>query len=382
MRTGNYRKATLIYNGPLGDNIVFNEVGFRTRGNTTRTIPEDENGNFHRAHFKIRFNKTFELIENSEEYELRKERRFCKLRALNLKWNWNVDNSQTRELYSLDLLTRGGVFNAKTGSATLTVTIGEEKHYYGIYTIIEPVDKSFLTKRLGKDDNDGDLYKCVGSLSPFSDDNSIGVGDWKDNYFPAYDKKTNKDEDSHENFLSFIDSINILQGADFKKYIDGNFEVDRFLRYLAMNMLIGNDDDYMFGGNNYYLYFNDDKDGKIEFIPHDFDKGLGRQSDNTYQTDNFNILNLPQRNPLSYKIIQVEEYRNRYLNYIKDFIELDSNLFDADDYKRRYQKLFYLYSSYLDNDMNEGEIMNNDEVEVYIKKRLESVGEQLMEEGY
>ena len=52
-RTGNYRKVTFIYKGPAGDTTI-EEVGFRTKGNASRTIPQDDNGNFHRAHFKVR----------------------------------------------------------------------------------------------------------------------------------------------------------------------------------------------------------------------------------------------------------------------------------------------------------------------------------------
>ena len=168
-RTGNYRKVTFIYKGPAGDTTI-EEVGFRTKGNVSRVIPQDDDGNFHRSHFKVKFNKTFDQEKGTKEYEERRDRRFYRLRSLTLRWhmsgspsmnNVEEDVSQIRELYCYDLLRKAGVYTSKTGSARLTITIGGEKHYFGIYTIMEPMDKSFLTKRYGKDKNDGNLYKCL-----------------------------------------------------------------------------------------------------------------------------------------------------------------------------------------------------------------------------
>ena len=158
-RTGNYRKATFIYKGAAGDTTI-EEVGFRTKGNVSRVIPQDDNGDFHRTHFKVKFDKIFDLEEGTVEYEERKDRRFCTLATLNFRWHMSgsasegmavdEDISQIRELYCYDLLNRAGVYTSRTGSARLTITIAGEKHYFGIYTITEPVDKRFLTKKIWK----------------------------------------------------------------------------------------------------------------------------------------------------------------------------------------------------------------------------------------
>ncbi|MDY6861822.1 MAG: CotH kinase family protein, partial [Thermodesulfobacteriota bacterium] len=217
MRTGNYRKADLIYKGPAGDTII-EDVGFRTKGNVSRVIPQDDNGNFHRSHFKVKFDKTFDIQKGTDEYEERKERRFCELKSLNLRWHMSgspkmgmgidEDTSQIRELYCYDLLNKAGIYTSKTGSARLAINIDGEKHYFGIYTIMEPVDKLFLTKRFGTKKNDGNLYKCLlgdsgpASLEPtgdhvnffFREERIIGVEDWESHYRPTYDLKTNEDE--------------------------------------------------------------------------------------------------------------------------------------------------------------------------------------------
>jgi len=232
--TGNYRRATFIYRGPAGDAII-EEVGFRTKGHFNRPYPQDLQGQFHRSHFKIKFNKVFDQEEGTTEYEERSQRRFAKSRELELRMNtFNVatgdwDTSQMRELYAYDLMRRAGVNTSRTSSTRLTITIGGEKHYFGIYTLIEVVDKSFLTKRYGSNRNDGNLYKCLwtgygpASLEPFdkykdnpfvNSNGIIGVKDWRNHYRPTYDLKTNTDVPAHTVLLDFIHNLDALSGVD------------------------------------------------------------------------------------------------------------------------------------------------------------------------
>jgi len=398
--TGRYRKATFIYKGPAGDTTI-EEIGFRTKGHWTRPIPEDYSGNFHRAHFKVKFNKRFEQEEGTAEYEERRDRRFCRLRALVFRLNLqetNWDTSQIRELYCYDLVNRAGVYTSKTGSATLTITIDGTKHYFGVYTLIEPIDKSFLTKRYGTNGNNGNLYKCLwgdsgpASLQPVDEvripnpisqeSRIIGVKDWRTHYRPTYDLQTNEDQADHTELLSFIDNLNTLSGAELKDYLDANFEIDRFLRYQAMNMLIGRWDDYWAMGNNYCLYFNND--GKIEFIPSDYDMALGggyqlfdvasagiyEWGNRTKQFLSEAFPELPEswldayyddyHSPLVEKIFEIDEYRATYERYLQDFITPSNKLFVYSDYEQKYELLHSLYSPHLDNDMDEGEEMTND----------------------
>jgi len=418
-RTGNYRKAMFVYTGPAGDAVV-EEVGFRTKGNISRIIPQDDEGNFHRAHFKVKFDKTFDLEKGTDAYEQRDERRFCALKALVFRMpyaspTWDV--SQMRELYCYDLINRAGAYAAKTGSARLTITIEGEKKYFGIYTLMEPVDKLFLTKRYGKDKNDGNLYKCLfgdsgpATLQPveeretnfwmqnyFPEDRVIGVKDWETHYRPTYDLKTNEDEEDHTELVRFIDSLNALSGDALQEYLDKNFEIDRFIRYQAMNVLLGKWDDYWTLGNNYYLYFNND--GKIEFITADYDMALGQgprlfysASTGIYEWSNhvheFLALQsfipapflqsvLDYRSPLVEKIFEIDAYRARYEMYLQEFVMPENRLFLYSDYEQRRSALQELYRPYLANDTGEGETVRNDEsVGLYFFERTQSLINEL-----
>jgi len=406
--TGNYRSATFIYHGSAGDATI-EDVGFRTKGHVNRPFPQDPKVltmpdlrqlfDLHRAHFKIKFNEEFNLEMGTREWENRNQRRFSKLRELELRMNsshiqW--DTSQIQELFSYELLRRAGVSVPRVGSARLWITIGEIKHYFGVYTLIEPVDKSFLTKRYGSDANDGNLYKCLygnsgpANLGPIDDPNNfkhplaknpriIGVKDWQNHYRPTYDLKTNTEQPEHTVLLDFISKLNTLSGEALKEYLDANFEVDRFLRYLAMNVLIGKWDDYWSIGNNYYLYFNNN--GKIEHYPVDYDMAY-EGGDLLFDTFSIGIYEWGNRDhelleiifpkmlpktideyatdfdyPLVEKLWEIDEYRQAYEYYLVEFMKPENKLFTFSEYERMFNQLHALYSPHLDNDMDEGEEM-------------------------
>jgi spore coat protein CotH len=51
-------------------------------------------------------------------------------------------------------------------------------------------------------------------------------------------------------------------------------DVDLFLKTYAVSVIVGMWDDYWAdNGNNYYFYF--DSDGKVYFIPYDYDNSMG-----------------------------------------------------------------------------------------------------------
>jgi len=416
--TGNYRKATFIYKGPAGDTTI-EEVGFRTKGHWTRPIPEDQRGDFHRAHFKVKFNKIFDQEEYTSAYKERNNRRFCDLRSLEFRlnlWGNEWDTSQIRELYCYDLFNRAGAYTSNTGSTRLTITIDGTNHYFGIYTLIEPIDKSFLTKRYGYRENNGNLYKCLwgdsgpASLQPFDElaipnpisqsRRIVGIKDWRIHYRPTYDLQTNEDQADHTELLSFIENLNTLSGDELKDYLDAHFEIDRFLRYQAMNMLVGKWDDYWAMGNNYFLYFNNN--GKIEFMTCDYDMALGGgyqlfdpASVGIYEWGNhtreFLDVTFPiipkswldayygcYHSPLVEKIFEIDEYRAKYEQYLKEFITPSNKLFVYSDYEQRYELFHSLYAPYLDNDMDEGDEMNNDKkTRAYFYTKTKSIIDQL-----
>lgn len=376
-RTGNYRKADFIYKKTDGEEIVLREVGIRTRGNESRRLPEI-NGKYQKTHFKIKFDETFDLEKGTFEYERKNSRRFAGMKALNFKWSryntWDKYANKTKinELFSYRLLEKVGVTVPKMSLATLTFRIDGKTVDYGIYGIVEHVDKAFLKRRYGND-NDGDLYKCLyldegAHLTPETVRSAnVGVKDFDTNYRPIYDLKTNTKTSIHSDFINFIHNLNTREGDDFIDYIEDNFEVDKFIRFLAMGIYISNLDDYRFLANNYYLYFTGK--GKIDFIPYDYDISLGTawHGEMGYrefiEQDIFDTANIPEswgdrtRRPLVDKILAADAYRNRYVAYLKEFIDPEKRLFLFSEYKAVYDRLYDLYKGKDKNDTADADPM-------------------------
>ena len=274
-RTDEYVLAQMTYEDESGSLSIEN-IGIRPRGNLSLTSLMNGDGDLNMNHFKIKFNEDF-----NGAYPNNDGRRGFDLKELNMKWNRNFDETYLTEPYAYAMMNQFGVAAPMTTHFVFSLKIGDVETVMGLYIGFEPIDDEFIERRFSKEANDGDLYKCLwqqygsATLEPIVNQAAIGIRNVSQNYFPAYDLKTNKDTSDHSELLSFIDHINNLYGAEFNTYIEAHFEVDMFLRYLAVNAFIGNPDDYRAMGNNYYLYQNSET-GKWMMIPYDFDHGLGQ----------------------------------------------------------------------------------------------------------
>lgn len=366
MRTNRYFRADFVHarpDGETGGQTIIEEVGFRTRGNTTRELPE-EDGVFQRAHFKVKFDATFDMTPGTPEYELRDERRFAGLKELSFKWGREKDPSQIRELFAYELFRAVGVPVPRVVPVDLTFQIGERIVHYGLYLGIENVDKPFLGKRFGSD-NDGDLYKCLwlnegpATLTPITNRQAVGVKDWTRNYRPAYDLQTNEETSDHADLYALIDALDALDDAALTDWLDTHFDVEHFLRAIAVNVLVGMPDDYWAMGNNYYLYFGANK---TRFIPWDYDHGLGGgwggepawDHEQIADSDPFVWKNLNRAfgvnvdHPLVDRLLRIPTYRARYAELLD--VILDSGRFSPEAWRALFDRQAPLYAPYLAND--------------------------------
>ena len=100
------------------------------------------------------------------------------------------------------------------------------------------------------------------------------LGDSWAAYTPSY--RPDRDATPHEQqrLIEFARLISQPDAALFRAKIGTYLDVDQFLRFIAVNALIANNDSYLRGGHNFYLYL-DPKDDKFRFIPWDQDLSLG-----------------------------------------------------------------------------------------------------------
>ena len=316
-----------------GKHEQLQQIGVRIRGNLSRKRPEGKKGEFHdaakpqwhHAHFKLDFNK------------FKKEQHFHELKGMNLKF-FNNDPTHVREVFCYSTFRDFGVWTTPFSSyAKLVVqVVGDPKPaYFGIYQMVENVDKHYLKVRYGKDGAKGDLWKCLYQKNGpadlvndiAADSSKIGKEDIrmdeKLSIRPSYDLKTNKKKEAEAKtrFLKLLEDLNRLEGAAFEAWFAQTFDADQFLRFLATNTLVGMWDDYWVNANNYYLYLH--PGGKVFFVPYDYDNSLGT-SLIVYNSGTQGLFNwgpMDNSRPLVYKVLKNPKYKAQYARHLRNLLE-------------------------------------------------------------
>ncbi|MHC1703917.1 MAG: CotH kinase family protein [Tenuifilaceae bacterium] len=413
-RNETYRYATCNLSAN-GVNYSFPGVGLRLRGNTSRKRPEDAVGShistnqLNRVHFKIKFNHDFSKDESAygspsvnvpTNTALKSQQIVTNVKALNLKYNKD-DPSGIREAISYDLFRNFGVEVVHTTFAKLYVKIGtESERYLGIYLAFEDIDKTWIKKRYSN--SEGTMFKCLwqsfgpadltttdydGSLlsgkigeeltDPAS--NAIFSAEFRA-YRPAYDLKEDPTNTGVNDLNSFI---TILNSSPTQEQIENVFDVQSFLRALAVNVMIGMADDYWRGGNNYYLYKNPSQNNKWSFLPYDNDRTFGI---NTFGPDvsTSSVIHWGDNsktpcNPVLVKrILENPQYLIDYKAYLTTMV--DSGYFTEDNVIARIQQMQNSFSSYTSgyNISNDSYPFSNDlnSFRNYIRSRIAVVNNE------
>ncbi len=177
-------------------------------------------------------------------HEYRDGQSFSGLRRMTLNNN-NQDPSQVNQILAYSVFSDAGVPAPRCNLAKVTVN----RQYLGIYTHVEPIRTSFLKRHF--EDADGNLYEGA-----FTDFRPV----WVETFL----KKTKSDADRSDliavaDALQFDDSKLL---SELEKVVD----IDAFLRFWAVEGLIGHWDGYSNSTNNFYVY-NDARSKRFHFIP-------------------------------------------------------------------------------------------------------------------
>lgn len=355
------------------------DIGFRLRGNTSRVRPQLESGEFQQAHFKLDF----------EEFsETDKKLSGC-MKGINLK-RFNADPTYSREIYCYNYFRDCGIWTSPRASYAhlfITITDYEEPEGtetsensaetetssaktknktldYGIYAMIEEINKQFLAGRKSKDDagdftdNKGNLWKCTFAKpgrADFADtnDNKFGVEKISLNESESerytYDLKADKKkfDEAKTQLQNFITELNGLSDSDttaIKSFYESKMDADLFIKTYAINVILGMDDDYWQNSNNFYFYF--DKGGKAYFIPYDYDNTLGTNCFADTATKNPLEWGGDSTAPLITKLLKVPEYMEKYKEYLLQYSGTESG-FEASKSKERIQNWQEMISPYI-----------------------------------
>lgn len=287
------------------------EAGLRLRGNTSRRRPADDKGSFHHCHYSLDLNHW----HDNPQHTVRG------IRRLDLKW-FKDDPSYVREIYCYDLFRRFGVWTAvRDVYSRLWIRVGDGKEaYLGVYGMLEHIGKDYLAARKSEFGSDeGYLWKCSYGADLRRTSNDFGPDD--DSRDRVYELKTRENDyvNAKNMLLDFIKQLNSLSGRNLYNWLESVTDIDLLLRTYAVNVAVGMWDDYWNNSNNYYLYFT--PEGKMFFIPFDYDNTLGTslrcgvQSDcgrqNPYKWGS-------NSNPLIYKVLMNDEWKARYRQYLSE----------------------------------------------------------------
>ncbi len=233
------------------DGTTYKNVGVRFKGNAGYATSQ---GRLKRP-FKVHLSR-FAAGQN-----------FRGLKKITLNTN-NMDPTCAREALSYQVYRALGVPCPRTAYARLTITIpGKyDKELAGLYTLVEPIDKTFLKDRFGS--ARGLLLKPegVGALE------HLGA-DWSA-YERRYRPKTPASKKARQRLIDFT---RLVQGADdqtFAREIGRYLDVDEFLRFLAGTVALSTMDSFIGLGHNYLLYL-DPKTDKFVVLPWDLDLSFG-----------------------------------------------------------------------------------------------------------
>ena len=302
---GDYILGSVSING-----ADFDSVGVRFKGTSSF-----DNYPSHKKSFRIKLNKY-------------KVQEFNGLKRINLNNGWS-DPSMLREKLYLDFLYQQNITAPRANFAKVYI----DSLYWGLYTMVEQVDKTFLEHRFNN--NNGNLYKAEGQ----------SYLDWRganqENYYSYYDLKTNEKENDRGDLVRLLDVINNSSNDNFAKALDSIFEIDSFVRAWAANNFIINRDSYFGSANNFYLYMNKNTD-KFSWIIWDTNLTFGGRGN----SDSLDIFWYGSPRPLIERLLSFPQYREIYIQSMNEI----EKAFDESFFFSKIDTLFSLIKPYYFSD--------------------------------
>lgn len=312
--------AELFYQGKQ-----WYRVGIRFKGNSS--LQSAWQSGILKLSFKLDFD------EYEDDYPQIKNQRFYGFKKFSLKNNFD-DESQLREKVASDVFRSAGVPVSHTAFYTLYVDHGDGPEYFGLYTLVEEVDNTVIKTQFASDE--GNLYKPEDGSANFVE----GTFDEEN-----FEKKTNEGEEDWSDiqalFSALHDDSRVSNPAVWRTNLEAVFDVDGFLKYLAVNGIIQNWDTYGRMIHNYYLY-NNPETGKLTWIPWDNNEALQEGKNGGALALDFSDLSSSYW-PLIAKIYADDFYKATYDSYLQEVIE---GSFEANAMQAKYDAYSALIEPY------------------------------------
>ena len=358
--TTQYVKANITFEKD-GETTVIDDVGLRLKGNTSRRRPENwygethqrNNTDWHHAHFGVNLRKYVDDDIHTIQG----------VRKLHLKW-FKDDPAYVREKFCYDLFKRAGVWTAVRDiycRLWIHVEGDSQEAYYGIYELLEPIDKRYLKDRKDRfGSNNGYLWKCRNGAAGLNNPNGDiwYDDDTDDRHAYTLETRVEEFENARAQLVNFMGRVCNLSDNAFYTWIQQATDVDLLLKTYAVNVALGMWDDYWNNANNYYIYFNGTEltGYKFFFIPYDYDNTLGTSLRTGNQDDAGRQDPLHwgrDNNPLIARILKFDDFKAKYVAYLKELVDARNALIDRASSQARIRAWQQRIEQYVDNDTGE-----------------------------
>lgn len=286
----------------LRENYLSNEYypcDFRWNGQVVRNVGIRSRGNGSRSGIKPGLRVDFDRYQSNQK--------FLGLKSFVLRNN-TQDQTNLRERVSMLLFKRMGALAPREAHVRLYVN----DRYAGLYTIVESLDKTFLTKNLGEDQ--GYLYKydypVDGTPYYFEDRGDDGAA-----YVPLpFKPETNESNPRPEFIARWVAAVNRSSVAAFQSAVSEFVDFSQFLRHVAVEVFLGDYDGFIgnWGINNFYMYRADNQ-SRFLLMPWDKSEAMRAPADSSI-FHNLNDVPEPNRNRLMIRMLQYPELYNLYLD--------------------------------------------------------------------
>jgi len=260
------------------DGQILQQVGIRSRGKGSRSGVKPG------------------LLIDTNKYVANQEFNGVKKLVLD---NIIQDNTFLKEPLAYTVFEAMGI--ASPQIAYTRVTVNDQ--YWGVYWLIENIDKNFLEKRFGE--KEGNLYK----LEYVEDYRFTDKGTDPRGYFPIF-KPESPDNPDGTGLVKFVQTANSAPEAGFAAAMAPFLDVDKFLTYIAVENAIAEQDGFLGlqGMNNFYVY-QFAGTTKFQFIPWD--------QDTSFVSSDFPVMQRVDTNVLTKKLLADPAKKQVYLDAIK-----------------------------------------------------------------
>lgn len=294
---------------------VWKKVGFRLKGNASL------NSSWRSGIYKLPFKLQFDEFE--EEHKEVKNQRFYGFRELSFSPSFG-DNTFMKEKLLTSLFRKNGVLACKVANYKVFLDFGQGSKYCGIYQVIEPVAEHLVKDQTGK--NVGNVYKPESSFQNLN--------------LTLFEKQNNQQQADYEDVKKLISVLNSsFRSTDkqlWKKDLEAIFEVQGFLRYLAVNNTVGNWDGY---GQITHNYFLANVDGKLNYVPYDFNLSFQMKGGLNRTALTFEMKEVTNQWPLIRYLMDDPDYFAFYKTSIKEFISTHFNPTLMGEYIRNHKAI-------------------------------------------